>query len=140
MGFDLPKSSAEAIPLVDVIRQATSEPLAAHAATIRCEQDIDPGILVRDVPEQVGELVRILVRQALQEMPAGGELTLTAWSDGERVELEIADTGRPIAERPHCLPLVAAVVGAEMCWQDCPQGGAAVTIFFGRRLAQHSAA
>jgi hypothetical protein len=73
-------------------------------------------------------------------MTAGGDLTLTAWSDGERVELEIADTGRAIAERPQCLPLVAAVVGAQMCWQDCPQGGAAVTIFFGRRVAQQSAA
>lgn len=135
---ELPLS--DQIPLADLIRQAADDLLAQHPAEIGCDFDLDPRILVRQMPDQVRDLVRALVRQSLQEMEEGGELAITAWSDGERVELEIADTGRSVTLRPMRLPLVAAVIGARMHWQDCPQGGAAVTVNLGSQTVRQEAA
>lgn len=135
---DVPHS--QQISLAELIHQATAGLLARHPAEIGCDFDLDPRIVVRQMPDQVRDLVHALVRQSLQEMEQGGELTITAWSDGERVELEIADTGRPVLQRPTRLPLVAAVVGAKMRWQDCPQGGAAVTVDLGCQTVHREAA
>lgn len=143
MGSQFQASSrphSEHIPLAELIRQAVDGLLAHHPTEIGCDFDLDPQIIVRQMPDKIRDLVHALVRQSLQEMDGGGELTITAWSDGERVELEIADTGRSVAQRPTRLPLVAAVVGARLHWQDCPQGGAAVTVDLGCQTARNEAA
>lgn len=131
---------SDQIQLAELIRQATDGLLVRHPAEIGCDFDLDPRIIVRQMPNEIRDLVHALVRQSLQEMEDGGELTITAWSDGERVELEIADTGRSVTQRPKCLPMVAAVVGARMHWQDCPQGGAAVTVDLGSQTVRREAA
>lgn len=128
------------IPLAELVRRAVDERLADHPAEIGCDFDLDPQIIVRQMSDKIHDLVQALVRQSLQEMEAGGELTITAWSDGERVELEIADTGRSVSHRPTRLPMVAAIVGARMHWQDCPQGGAAVTVDLGSQSVRREAA
>jgi hypothetical protein len=78
-------------------------------------------------------LVRTLVDQALSEMPEGGDLTITACETAQGVELEFADTGGDIENRAKRLPLVAAAIGAQLVWRNCPQGGGAVTVTFPRQ-------
>jgi hypothetical protein len=81
-------------------------------------------------------LVRTLVKQAIDEMPDGGDLTVTACETHRGVELEMADTGSDIQQRAQRLPLTAAAIGAQLAWQNCPQGGAAVTVTFRRQSGQ----
>ncbi|MEM9589666.1 MAG: ATPase, partial [Planctomycetota bacterium] len=82
------------------------------------------------------ELLRTLVNQALNVMPDGGDLTVTGWTAGDHVELELADTGVDIENRSRTLPLVAAAIGAKLDWRNCPQGGGAVTIRFAAESMQ----
>ncbi|NND97012.1 MAG: ATPase, partial [Pirellulaceae bacterium] len=78
-------------------------------------------------------LLRTLVVQALGEMGDGGDLVITGCETPLGVELEVADSGCDIESRPQNLPLAAAAIQAKLNWQNCPQGGAAVTITFARR-------
>lgn len=104
--------------------------LRDHTAPICLEVDIDHGIEVPTDPAATTELVRTVTRHALAVMPSGGDLTITGVEVDGRVELEFADTGEDIEARVRRLPLAAAAIGAEIRWQNCPQGGGAVTITF----------
>jgi len=74
-----------------------------------------------------------LVSQSLSEMPEGGDLTITACETAQGLELELADTGCDIENRVQRTPIAAAAMGVELVWQNCPQGGAAVTMTFHRQ-------
>ena len=63
-------------------------------------------------------------------MPEGGDLNIAACKTDQGVELELADSGGDIETRATRLPLAAAAIGAEVRWQNCPQGGGAVTVTF----------
>jgi len=91
-----------------------------------------------------------LVLNALDAMPEGGSLVVTASDTGEGVELEIADTGPGLSEearRRACEPFfstkqggtglglaivhrIAEVHGGSVSVANCPEGGAAVTLRF----------
>ena len=102
-----------------------------------------------DVPENIGiptairplrELVTALTQRATEHICDGGELTFIGWESSDACELEIADSGCSVAERSCTPPAVTNIAGAELVWQDCPQGGAAVTLHFNRRFAQRKVA
>ena len=76
------------------------------------------------------ELLKTLVTQSLLEMPEGGDLTVTACETPTGIELELADTGCDVSDREKRFPMAAAAIGAAVIWQNCPQGGGAVTIKF----------
>ncbi len=78
--------------------------------------------------EQLKALISTLIVSSLREMPRGGELTISACQTAHGVELEIADTGSDAESRNSLLPFSAAALGCKPHWQNCPQGGAAVTI------------
>ena len=59
--------------------------------------DDDLGSVMIDAP-QIRRVLDNLVRNALDAMPAGGELTIAADADGENVRLEVSDTGVGIHE------------------------------------------
>ena len=122
-----PKSCQSLAVLVESISLPM---LREHAAAVCLEMDIDTWLPLPNDAVGTADLVRILIGQALEEMPQGGDLTITACRTPSGIELEIADTGCDIAERPQRLPMVAASMGARLAWQNCPQGGAAVTIQF----------
>ena len=119
--------------LAVLVESVTAPLLIEHRAPVCLELDIDTAI---EVPADAGrtvDLVQTLVGQALCEMAEGGDLTITACETPRGLELELADTGRDIEQRAQRLPLAAAALGAQVVWQNCPQGGGAVTVTFRRQ-------
>jgi hypothetical protein len=126
--------------LVVLVESVTAPLLMQHASPVCLELDIDASLEIPADPQKTADLIRALVNQALAEMPRGGDLVVTACPSGGQIELEIADSGCDIEDRSRRLPLAAAAIGADLKWQNCPQGGGAVTITFGpqnqsRRMA-----
>ena len=116
--------------LAVLVESVTAPLLIEHSAPVCLEIDVETTIPVPADPHRTAELVRVLVRQSLDEMPDGGDLSITACEMPNGLELELADTGNEIASRPTSLPMAAAAIGARLDWQNCPQGGAAVTVKF----------
>lgn len=116
--------------LAVLVETVTAPLLIEHPAAIGLEVDIDASLPIPTDPVQTSELIRTLVTQSLCEMGQGGDLTITACSGSEGIELELADTGNRVEDRHQSIPMVAAVIGASIRWQNCPQGGAAATITF----------
>ena len=104
--------------------------LIEHQAAICLELDID---VQMNVPADTGrtcDLLRSLIGQSLAEMSDGGDLMITAVQTDQGIELEIADTGADAGGRAQSRPMAAAAIGASIQWQNCPQGGACVTVMF----------
>ncbi|MEM8667548.1 MAG: ATPase [Planctomycetota bacterium] len=116
--------------LAVLVESVTAPLLIEHSAPVCLELDVDTEIPVPADPHRIAELVRALVRQSLNEMPEGGDLSIMACETSQGLELELADTGCDIDDRPTNLPMAAAAIGARVGWQNCPQGGAAVTVTF----------
>ena len=119
--------------LAVLVESITAPLLIQHAGPVCLELDIDTSLDVPADPARTVLLVRTLVDQALSEMPEGGDLTITACETDAGVELEFADTGGDVSGRAKRLPLVAAAIGAQLVWHNCPQGGGAVTVTFPRQ-------
>ena len=116
--------------LAVLVESVAAPLLIQHTAPVCLELDIDTSLDVPADPAGTVLLVRTLVGQALAEMPEGGDLNITACATPQGVELELADTGSDIEDRATRLPLAAAAIGAQVKWQNCPQGGGAVTVTF----------
>lgn len=108
--------------------------LREHPTPVCLEVEVDREIEVPGDRAATAELVRVLTQQALSVMPDGGDLTVTGLETGHGVELELADTGRGVDDRERRLPMAAGTLGAEIRWQNCPQGGVAVTVRFPRHV------
>ncbi|MEM1224805.1 MAG: ATPase [Planctomycetota bacterium] len=115
-------------PLAIVVETVASPLLMSHPTPVYLDVDIDNEIRLPVDPPSLCQVLDSLIRQALIEMPSGGELTITACETATGVDIELADTGRDIAERPCKLPMIAAAMSADISWQNCPQGGGAVTL------------
>lgn len=102
--------------------------LREHPAPICFELDMPIDLMTTADPGRLSDLVASLVRESLTQMPEGGELTVTGCRTAHGVELEIADTGSDVESRGSRLSLAAAALGCKPQWQNCPQGGAAVTL------------
>ena len=118
--------------LAVLVESVTAPLLIEHEAGICLELDIDTSFGVPADSERMVDLLQALVNQALAEMPEGGDLTITACETAQGLELELADTGCDIENRLQSTPIAAAAMGLELVWQNCPQGGVAVTLTFHR--------
>jgi hypothetical protein len=107
--------------------------LIEHDAPVCLELDVPTTIPVPADPNHTAELLKTLVNQSLGQMNDGGDLMIMACETPGGIEMEVADTGADVQSRPCSIPMSAAAIGAKLDWQNVPQGGAAVTIFFGRR-------
>ncbi|QDV65885.1 histidine kinase [Crateriforma conspicua] len=123
------------VSLALLVETVTAPMLMAHPAPVCLEVDIDPSIPVPADPALTTRVVRSIASQVLAELDAGGDLMITACQTDSAVELEIADDGPDIDKRSRSIPIAVAEAGAKLNWQNCPQGGAAVTIVFPRRSA-----
>lgn len=102
-----------------------------------------------DIPEDIGipappvplvELITALVQQASLQMRSGGEMTFIGWESDNTCELEIADSGRDVHQRRCEVPRAIQATGGQVKWNNCPQGGAAVTLSFAKKYAHRQAA
>lgn len=127
IGWIEPKQCRNLLVLVESV---TAPLLIQHPAPVCLELDIDLKIPVPCDHQRTADLITALSRQALDAMPDGGDLMITACQTSAGLELEIADSGIDASKRERHLPIVAAALNAELQWQNCPQGGEAVTILF----------
>lgn len=109
-------------------------------ARIKLELDIPDGVSFPVDSIQLVHLVRSLVSASASVLEEHGEISVTVWEAGESLEIEVADNGPALDLRPRFLPLAAATLGADLVWQNCPQGGAAVTAVVPRVKPKRSAA
>ena len=116
--------------LLVLVESVTAPLLIKHPAPVCLELDIDVSIKIPADQQRTADLITALSKQALEAMPDGGDLMITAFQTPSGLELEIADSGIDATNRERHLPLVAAAINAELQWQSCPQGGVAVTILF----------
>jgi hypothetical protein len=114
-----------------VLVETVAAPLLIHSAAAYClESDIDADLKVPGDPSICGLLIESLVRAAIFEMPAGGDLFVAACQTPRGLELEISDHGSNVEKRSQTRPLMAAKLGATLQWRNCPQGGGSVTVLF----------
>ena len=116
--------------LLVLVESVIAPLLIQHDAPVCLELDIDLELPIPCDKRRTAELITALSNRALQAMPDGGDLMITACDTPEGIELEIADSGTDVSERERHLPIAAAAIQADLTWQNCPQGGAAVTIRF----------
>lgn len=123
-----PARQSKDTSLAVLVECVISPLLREHPAPICFELDMPVDLMTTADRGRLGDLVTSLVRESLEQMPDGGELTVTGCQTGHGVELEIADTGSDVESRGNRLSLAAAALGCKPQWQNCPQGGAAVTL------------
>lgn len=116
--------------LLVLVESVISPLLIRHRAPVCLELDIDIQLPVPCDKQRTADLITALSCQALDAMPDGGDLVVTACKGRNGIELEIADSGTDIQQRERHLPIAAAAIDADLHWQNCPQGGVAVTIYF----------
>ncbi|QDV67041.1 hypothetical protein Poly24_07320 [Rosistilla carotiformis] len=134
----MPKFRKVPACLADVVHQVISDLELEQRFSV--EVDI-PGEIPMPAPMRpLAELVCALTEQATASMEVGGELAFVGWDSPDACELEIADTGRGVLERQCTLPVSTQLTGAELSWQDCAQGGAAVTVRFAKQQICRQAA
>lgn len=144
--------------LVDDVLLSLSPQLEAQM--IELEVDVPPSALLSADREMVRRAVLNLVLNALDVMPQGGQLIVTAYEGFEGFELEVADSGPGLDEEQQNrvfepffstketgtglgLSVVAHVAdahGGSVVGENCPEGGAAFTLRFPRPFAQEAAA
>jgi hypothetical protein len=123
------------------IRQAALKAIAGRAVSL--EWDVPTDLETTFAPESLCQLVESLVRGSmdhLDEQDGTSELSVSIWNLGNRLELEVADNGSSIESRPQRFPLIAASMGVQLLWQNCPQGGAAVTAILPNAAGRREAA
>lgn len=123
-----PVHKSGTLPLAVLVECVVSPLLREHEAPICFELNVPMDLRTTADAGRLSDLVRSLVGESLEQMADGGELTVTACRTPDGIELEIADTGRDIATRGRRLSIAAAALGCSPRWQNCPQGGAAVTV------------
>jgi signal transduction histidine kinase len=128
------------------------------AQQIATEVDIPFGERLQADREMLRQALLQLIHRAMRVMPDGGELTFSSCSGTDWYDLEIADTGpgfsREARRRFGSLsmsrdagttdPLMTVArwlqtSGGSLRIENCPQGGAAVTLQISRRVREAAA-
>jgi K+-sensing histidine kinase KdpD len=129
------------------------------AQEIVIDVDIPFGETVLIDRHSLRQVVQHVVQRALRSMPDGGELTFSSFRTGHCLELEIADTGPGFPVEPRYLPgtvpgrfpgtrvqspwdavaQLLAQTGGALRLENCPQGGAAVTLQIPCRILRAAA-
>ena len=123
------------------------------------EVDVPPYTMLHGDREQFRTVLQLLLAQTLEVTPRGSDLMITAYSDEHGVEVEVADSGTGIAHlfaqpasaftaglvgqkkarNASDLNRLIAALGGDIHVQDCPDGGAAITVHFPQHLQRAAA-
>jgi signal transduction histidine kinase len=132
--------------LVEEVCESLGLQLAAQ--NITTDLDVPAGLSVLADRDMLRRALLNLILNALDVMPDGGELTITALATRHGVELEVADSGPGIVQSRESrlfepfyttksggtglgltiVERIAAAHGGDVNACNCPQGGAAFTI------------
>ena len=104
----MPRPQLEQVDTIDAIKRVAKLYFPGLGATeiqanvdsrIECSVDLDGGPLLIDAdPELLHRALSNLVLNAMDAMPEGGRLTLSAKSLGDRIEIRVADTGQGLTQ------------------------------------------
>lgn len=145
-------------PLIDDLFESLALQLAAQG--IKASVNIRGSIVAQADREALRRALLNLVLNAVDAMPDGGTVTVTAVTCKNSIELEIADDGPGLTEeakrrafepffttKSNGIGLGLAIVyrlveshGGDVTARNCPEGGAAFTIRLPRRAAMEAAA
>jgi signal transduction histidine kinase len=92
--LDIVRSDADGAELIAGAARS-AELLAGDAITVRAETD--GPVPVRCDPARIGQVLRILLDNAVRHTPAGGTVTLGVQRAGDSVEFHVQDSGPGIA-------------------------------------------
>ena len=107
-----PREPRQAVNLNEVIEQTIlltapkwQSQASGEGATIHIEKELGDIPLVCGVPDELREVLTNLILNAIDAMPRGGTMSFRTRQDGQRVRLEISDTGIGMTEetRRNCL-------------------------------------
>jgi two-component system nitrogen regulation sensor histidine kinase NtrY len=85
--------------VADAVKLARAQIEAPQRPAIRLAVDLDPacGTIQAD-GEQLGRVLQNLVLNAVEAMPAGGDLTISTRRSGTTVRIDVTDTGEGLAD------------------------------------------
>jgi signal transduction histidine kinase len=107
-----PREPRQAVNLNEVIEQTIlltapkwQSQASGEGATIHIEKELGDIPLVCGVPDELREVLTNLILNAIDAMPRGGSMSFRTRQDGQRVRLEMSDTGIGMTEetRRNCL-------------------------------------
>jgi signal transduction histidine kinase len=142
--------------LVDELCETLAPQLSAHEIIV-CV-DI-PGISVWADRDFLRRALTNLLLNAVDVLPHGGGIWITAWQNEDRLEIEVADSGPGLSEENSyrifepffttksegaglglaIVQRVAESHGGEVAAQNCPEGGAAFTLRIPHRVMEAAA-
>ncbi len=94
------KLERQPVALADIVDRAVeSIRLRAEAKGVTVQVDLPEELLVDVDPQRIGQVLRNLLENALTHTPPGGEIAVTAHTEGQWVEVSVRDTGSGIAAR-----------------------------------------
>lgn len=137
-GALLAAKSPDSQYVTEAILQAAAGVPACQS--LRLEIDVPADVDCPLRPQLLMSLVRGMLMSAVECAQEASEILITVCSLGETFEVEVADDGPALQFRQQRFPMVAAAAGAELIWQDCPQGGVAVTAVMRRQNRRRLAA
>jgi signal transduction histidine kinase len=98
----LERKPATCADIVDGAVEAAGPQAAAHDLTLTVDVPQDLPLVDAD-PQRIGQVLRNLLRNAITHTPRGGEISITAHTEGEWAVVSVQDTGAGIAgeDLPH---------------------------------------
>lgn len=96
----LPKPQRRPVELNELLHQKLSFVGGElERAKVQVHTHFDPALKLIDAdPEQLWQATLNLIRNSLDAMPEGGELTVGTWGESGQVRLRVTDTGKGMAE------------------------------------------
>lgn len=91
------KLKVEEVDIVEFMKRSLSNVVIPATVTTKINSEIEDPLLMMD-GDQMMQAVTNLEKNAVEAMPAGGELTIHIDGDNENVQITISDTGTGIAK------------------------------------------